>query len=757
MINSISLANWKNHKNLQLNFKNGTNVLVGSMGSGKSSILQAISFALFGSFTELKSRQITQSDLITRGVGAQRAEIQMQVSSKGQNYLIKRQVDSKSNSEASVIGADKILAGPNPTAANEFVKTLLGVDEDVFLRTVYARQNDIDLVLKFTPKERKKRIDELMGLDKFEIGRNNCVTLRNKISRSIKETQQFLFGFQEEKITETFEAVLKEFEALKTKKIVLETDITKKTVEVNNLKDSLAGLRKQFEEVNRLEERRKSVERQVREVQSQLQGKDLSRSKISLENEILKLKGKVGEITGEKRSINDNLSKLRENILKYERRTSGLEEKNRDLKNKLEKIEHLKRDISKHNISDLNAELISIRKKVEGKKEVNQENLVELRSLRKHLSDLEAAGSTCPVCSKELAELTKEELISRRKSEITKLIERSTGVSEKLAELESRKRELEDIFDENRLILEDVEKEEQILREYKENHQEFENLKKLLETENRTISSNEDKLRRIDSEIEDKRNTIEIFNADKHLYDIKDKEKQLADEFYKITKEFEAKKIDRVKVSETDEQFQRGLQALQEMQTTVKSYDSLLREKTARLEELKVQQKKIDELTAKVKDQERKIIFLDKLKTGLEATQLTLRDEFILAVNEVMTAVWLEIYPYEKWSGVRLLATEEDYHLQLKERDRDWIGVAGFASGGERMLASLAVRIAFARVLAPNLSLLILDEPTHNLDENAIKTLIEVIETRVTDFLDQIFIVTHEEKLAESADNVIRL
>jgi len=122
-----------------------------------------------------------------------------------------------------------------------------------------------------------------------------------------------------------------------------------------------------------------------------------------------------------------------------------------------------------------------------------------------------------------------------------------------------------------------------------------------------------------------------------------------------------------------------------------------------------------------------------------------------------MSSTWLEIYPYEKWSGVRLAVRENDYTLELKEAEKSWVSVAGFASGGERMLASLAVRIAFARVLAPSLSLLILDEPTHNLDEKAVQTFIEVIHEKVADFLDQIFIVTHEESLAESGGNVIRL
>jgi len=196
---------------------------------------------------------------------------------------------------------------------------------------------------------------------------------------------------------------------------------------------------------------------------------------------------------------------------------------------------------------------------------------------------------------------------------------------------------------------------------------------------------------------------------------------------------------------------------VQELETTISNFESLLTEKVKHLAELNSQQNRASELQTNIAELEERAGLLDRFKKALEATQLALRDELILAVNEVMSQVWVEIYPYDKWSGVRLSSTEQDYTLQIKEAEGDWVGVAGFASGGERMLASLAVRIAFARVLAPGLSLLILDEPTHNLDEKAVTTFIDVIQNRVSDFLDQIFIVTHEEKLAENADNVIRL
>ncbi len=65
-------------------------------------------------------------------------------------------------------------------------------------------------------------------------------------------------------------------------------------------------------------------------------------------------------------------------------------------------------------------------------------------------------------------------------------------------------------------------------------------------------------------------------------------------------------------------------------------------------------------------------------------------------------------------------------------------------------MAILALRIAFSLALAPTLSWLILDEPTHNLDTNATDELATALREKLPKLIKQIFLITHEERL-ESA------
>src|SRR5580658_8943570 len=93
MIDSIEITNWKTHKNTKLSFQKGVNVLIGVMGAGKSSAIDAISFGLFGTFPALKSRRITLEGLITNRPSIQsEATIKLSFSVDNDNYVVTRKI-----------------------------------------------------------------------------------------------------------------------------------------------------------------------------------------------------------------------------------------------------------------------------------------------------------------------------------------------------------------------------------------------------------------------------------------------------------------------------------------------------------------------------------------------------------------------------------------------------------------------------------------------------------------------------------------
>jgi len=112
-----------------------------------------------------------------------------------------------------------------------------------------------------------------------------------------------------------------------------------------------------------------------------------------------------------------------------------------------------------------------------------------------------------------------------------------------------------------------------------------------------------------------------------------------------------------------------------------------------------------------------------------------------------MEDLWVSVYPYSDYTGIRISVEEGDYILQLKNMESKWMNVEGTVSGGERMTAVLVLRIAMTIVLTPNMKMLLLDEPTHNLDRKAVEELAETLRNKVSGIVEQVFLITHDEAM----------
>ena len=145
---------------------------------------------------------------------------------------------------------------------------------------------------------------------------------------------------------------------------------------------------------------------------------------------------------------------------------------------------------------------------------------------------------------------------------------------------------------------------------------------------------------------------------------------------------------------------------------------------------------------------------LTKFKDALIETEALLRNQLVSSINNMMQNVWHELYPYADYTAIRLNATREDYALEVcigANVSSSWADVDAMASGGERSIACLAMRIAMAMVTVPNLRWLILDEPTHNIDDKGISNIIEIFGSTLPRVVEQIFIITHDSNLKNIA------
>jgi DNA repair exonuclease SbcCD ATPase subunit len=120
-----------------------------------------------------------------------------------------------------------------------------------------------------------------------------------------------------------------------------------------------------------------------------------------------------------------------------------------------------------------------------------------------------------------------------------------------------------------------------------------------------------------------------------------------------------------------------------------------------------------------------------------------------------MQEIWPELYPYGDYGGIMLEPTSDDYVLKVRTGsggEKRWEEVNTVASGGEKSIACLTMRVAFALVLVPNLKWIILDEPTHNIDQQGLGRFIRAISDVMPRIVEQVFIITHDETLKQVAN-----
>src|SRR3989344_2224024 len=225
MITNVKLKNWRSHLDSEFNFSSGTNALLGSMGSGKSSTMDAICFAFFGTFPNLQTKKLKLDDVIMKKPSEKdHAEVEIEFKSGNSTYSLKRIVEKGKGTTYSEIRENgKLLEAPNSQRVTEIVENSLKVNYELFSKAIYSEQNAIDYFLTIPKGQRMKKIDELLAIDKFEKARASSVSLSNKISER-KSARQTLLDQTDTKEIEkiVFEIKNSLTEAIKEKETISE-------------------------------------------------------------------------------------------------------------------------------------------------------------------------------------------------------------------------------------------------------------------------------------------------------------------------------------------------------------------------------------------------------------------------------------------------------------------------------------------------------------------------------------------------------
>ncbi|MEM4327145.1 MAG: AAA family ATPase [Candidatus Diapherotrites archaeon] len=408
MIRRLVLKNWKTHYDTTLEFVKGTNVIVGKIGSGKSSVLDAVSYALYGTFPALNSRKVSLDEVIMVRPSIQNsALVGLEFVYAGKNYLVRRILRRNGVNEAELRENGNLISGPKTSDVNRKIEELLEVSYDLFSRAIYSEQNQLDAFLKMTPSQRKEKLDELLGLDKYELVRSNAVTLSSRF-RKLSDDKRKFAEEQKKKID------FNKFEEYKKK-------VVEKQSEILSLEKSLVDLD------NIVREKKENLDFLV----------DLEKKHVELEKRLTSLSSKI--------------SSLRDDCVFIEKKISGLsfDELSKKKAELGKKIEFLvaERSAIKKEQDTLRSLLVSL-------KEDKASLKADLVRLEKSISSIDSISGSCPVCKRPMLEHEKSFLLKEFLEEKKRV---ESLISEKDSLLKSHEASIDNIVSKDKSLENDLE------------------------------------------------------------------------------------------------------------------------------------------------------------------------------------------------------------------------------------------------------------------------------------------------------------
>jgi exonuclease SbcC len=433
----ITLKNFLSYRQAELDFSGlHTACICGENGAGKSSLLEAISWAVWG-----ETRATSDDDLIYLGETSLRVDYQFMYNQQFYRIIRSRQKAKGGTLDFQILNNNsyKSLSGKGIKDTQNKILECLNIDYDTFINSAYLRQGRSDEFMQNKPSDRKKILANLLKLDQYD-----------KLATEAKDLVK-QFKIRSEEISRNLEeqqVKLEEKEA-----IVLDLNNTNK--ELKYYQDIVQKTNSQLQEIQSLNSNRKSWEEKFTWQKNNLQTiydnlHQLTKDKQDLAQEIDKLQ----EILNQEDDINNNYAKLEqlrkednELNLKFNAYQKLLTQKQK-LEQKLNETTNqltLQIEREKTNLDNLIKEQKELTKIV-GNSHNLTDDLATLQAYREQLAQLDQLQlQITPLLQQKqifITNLKGEE--SKLEAKLEQLIKEETQIEEKLAQVPSLRKKFFD-------------------------------------------------------------------------------------------------------------------------------------------------------------------------------------------------------------------------------------------------------------------------------------------------------------------------
>ena len=361
----LMMKNIRSYKNQEIIFPDGSVLLSGDIGSGKTTILLALEYALFGLQPGQKGSALLRN---SSSYGSVALEFEID----GKKIIIERKLKRSSknvSNEYAAITIDGEKIESSVTEIKTKIISLIGYPYEfikknnlLFRYTVYTPQESMKQIIMEDTETRLNILRHIFGIDKYKRIRENIIILLNFLKENSKVLQAEIKGIEQDNLR---------IEELALSIALLENKILLENAKSRELKEKKEGLESEYS----------SIEEKIKE-------------KNSLESEIEKT---ILLITTKK----DNLLYTNSEIKEIE---SNLSELNNNINLSVYQDLEQKQEILDLETNSLNHSLISLMGEISSLRKLIEERLAKKERIFKI--------DICPTCLQDVPEFHKHNILN---------------------------------------------------------------------------------------------------------------------------------------------------------------------------------------------------------------------------------------------------------------------------------------------------------------------------------------------------------
>ena len=165
ILRSLRLTNFRQYQTQEVIFPYGLTGIVGRNGAGKSTILEALLWCLYGNRAARTSKEGIRCQT---AAPSQPCEVKLTFELGGKAVTLTRSLIGRTNRSEALLVQEGQLGAVTTREVDEYVIKLIGLDLKGFLSSFFARQRELNVLTDARPADRKDHLAAMLGVGRLD-------------------------------------------------------------------------------------------------------------------------------------------------------------------------------------------------------------------------------------------------------------------------------------------------------------------------------------------------------------------------------------------------------------------------------------------------------------------------------------------------------------------------------------------------------------------------------------------------------------